>query len=275
MLDLHTAYDATGSTDTVVAENNANAVIPANDGATTIGVSPWTGAILCAFGVHTVSGKAVVTLGLKSNNIVDPVNQLADTATGTDTALTVNQYLQAAYTLGPNLVTYAQEAAGAIATYKIDYIGAGTTAPGADVPAGLAQYSVTASGGATAGTYQTTAFNPSPTPPIGSYAILGLKMSNLAQPAVVRFAHTDFAGALPGFPVVDTTTGTLTYANLARNVFADPTYQGRQFVRLGQLLGKPCCPVFRIQGQGTGLNLQLLTTGTDTVTYGLDLQKLT
>ncbi len=79
ILDLHSVYDATGSTDTVVTENNSNAVIPANDGATTIGVSPFGGALMALFGAHVVAAaQALVALGLTSNNIVDPVNQLAD-----------------------------------------------------------------------------------------------------------------------------------------------------------------------------------------------------
>jgi hypothetical protein len=183
-------------------------------------------------------------------------------------------FLQLGYAKGANLVTYANEAAGKTASFKIDWIsGVGSTVPGSLVPPGLAQYSQT-SGALTAGVYGTLAFNPTTTPPIGTYAILGVRASALTFGAVIRFAHTDFAGTSPGFPIVDSEVGATTPANYGFSPFSAEEWQGFQFVKMGMLTGLPCCPVFRIQGQSTGLNMQILDTATDSPSITLNLMKI-
>lgn len=284
MLDLHSVYDATGSTDSIVSENNANAVIPTGDGATTIGISPWNGAVLTCFGAHVVAAaQALTTLGLQSNNLIDPVNKLQDTVNSTPaiTSVVKAMFLQLGYNNGPNLVQYANEAAGATATFKIDFVNVGKVHDGSIFPAttpngsiGLWQGSTIAGGAATAGVYQTTSFAPTTTPPIGTYAILGARVYALTTAAVLRFQHTDFGGAFPGFPVVSYGGGTLTGANQGGNMITSDSWQGNQFVQMSQYLGTPCCPVFRIQGQGTGLNFQLLDTAADTAQIVLNLLKI-
>lgn len=277
ILDLHSVYDATGSTDTIVTENNSNAVIPANDGATTIGVSPFAGAILTMYGAHVVAAaQALVDLGLKSNNLVDPANGLNDTINSTPTVTSIlkAKFATMNYNLGPNLIQYANEAAGKTATFKMDYVGVGTSSAPANLAlANVAEYSVVL-GASTAGVYSSTAFAPSTTPPIGTYRILGARCYALTTAAVLRFQHTDFAGAFPGIPVLDYGTGTLTAANQGGNAITTDAWQGYQFVYLSQALGIPVCPQFRIQGQGTGLNIQCLDTATDTPQVDLVLQKI-
>lgn len=277
-MDVHSVYDATGSTDTIVTENNSNAVIPANDGATTIGLSPWANALLLAYGVHTgAAAQAFVALGLQSNNIVDPSNKLQDSVNSTPaiTSMFKAKLAQIGYGKGPNLIQYAEEAAGALATFKMDFLNSiGTSAPGALCAPNIAEYSFAASGAATAGVYQTTAFSPSTTPPIGTYVVLGARIYATSGAAVLRFQHTDFAGAFPGFPVASYGGGTLTPANYGGVSLISDGWQGYQFVYLSQLLGIPVCPVFRIQGQSTGLNLQLMDTAADTAQFNLLLQKI-
>lgn len=271
-------YDATGSTDTIVYENNANAVIPSGDGATTIGLNPIATAIMLMYGAHVdAAAQALVALALKSNNIVDPANGLADSVNSTPTITTMikAKYLTTNYAKGANLVGYGNEAAGKTATFKLDYVPIGTSnAPASLALQNVAEYSFAASGAATAGVYQTTAFNPSTTPPIGTYMILGLRAYALTTQAIVRFQHSDFLGGFPGIPVADYGTGTLTSANLGGNEIISDAWQGYQFVYLSQRLGMALCPVFRIQGQSTGLNLQLLDTNADTAQFDLILQKI-
>lgn len=276
ILDLHSVYDSTGSTDTIVVENNANAVIPAGDGATTIGLSPFNGAILLAYGAHVAAAaQAVVTIGLQSNNLVDPVNGLLDTATGTDTRVLASKFATMGYTKGPNRVQYGQEAAGALLTFKLDLVGVGSSSAPVNLALqNVAEYTFSAAA-ATAGVYKSTAFNPTTTPPIGKYRILGLRGSAITMAAAVRFQHTDFAGAFPGFPLLSFSDAALTPANQGGNtVFSDPSYQGYQFVALSQFLGTPLCPEFSIQGQSTGLTVQVIDCTTDTVTFDLVLQKI-
>lgn len=253
-------------------------MIPANDGATTIGISPWAGALLLAYGAHVVAAaQALVALGLQSNNIPDSVNKLQDSVNATPaiTSVMKMKLLQASYARGSNLVQYANEAAGLTATFKIDYLNSiGSSVPGSPIPANVAEYSFAAGGAATAGVYQTTAFSPAQTPPIGTYAILGLRIYALTMGAVVRFQHSDFGGAFPGLPVLSYGGTALTPANLGGNLITSDSWQGLQFVFLSQLTGLALCPVFRIQGQSTGLNVQLLDTAADTAQFALVLQKI-
>lgn len=283
MIDAHAVYDAVGSTDTVVAENNSNAVIPSADGATTIGVSPFSGAVLCAFGAHVAAvAGAIVSIGLSGNNIVDPTNKILQTDGSVDNDLLAGFFGQFAYSNGPNLVNYAQEAAGKLLTYKLDYVRTGrfpnimgTEVPITDVNGvqGMAVYS-TNFAALTAGAYGTKTLSPVNVPPIGTYAILGAKVSSLTSVGMVRFQHTDFGGAFPGFPIMDLVTGTLTQANYGSTAWVESRWQGAQFVYLSQILGTPCCPVFAVQGQGTGLVLQAISTNGDTPVVTLNLLKV-
>jgi hypothetical protein len=277
MLDLHSVYDATGSTDTIVVENNSNAVIPANDGATSIGLSPFANAVLMMYGAHTsAAAQALVALQLSGNNMVDPTNKLVDSVNTTPamTSTVKAKFYTATYARGPNYVGYGQEAAGVVATFKMDLVGVGASSSPANFALqNLAEYSV-ASGACTAGVYKTTAFAPTNTPPIGRYRILGCRVYAVAFAAVIRFQHTDFQGAFPGFPVVSYGDQAITGANQGGNAITSDSWQGYQFVWLSQALGIPVCPEFAIQGQGTGLNIQVLDTAADTPQIDLILQKI-
>lgn len=273
-LDLHVTYDATGSADTLVTEA-ATGTIPAGDGATTIGLSPQANAILCSYGVNSLNGAAqgLVKLGLSGNNLPDPVNGSNMVFTGTDVGASRFVMAQYPYTAGTNLVNYAQEAAGIIAAVKLDWVPGPAGVAGDWVPVNNNIYPTT-SAAVTAGVYKTTAFNPTQTPTIGKYAILGAWVGSLTAGAVIRFQHSDFKGIFPGFPVVDYSTGSLTPAQMQGAGFFDPQVQGYQFVWMSSLLRQPCCPVFNIQGQSTGLNMQILDTTADTPTIQLNLMQI-
>lgn len=274
ILDLHSSVDATGSTDAFVSENTTG-TIPANDGASVAGISPWPNATLIAYGAHVgAAAQAIVGIGLTSNNLVDPTNKLQDNATGTDTRTMAIKTVQIGYANGANLVQYSQEAAGLIAAFKLDYLsGVGTSGPGSLFPTGPAEYSVTF-GAATAQVYKTLAFAPTNPIPIGTYDILGFRTSASTFGGVLRFQHTDFGGAFPGMPFVGYSDAALTGANQGGNLFTSDSWQGTQFAQLSIALGRPVCPRFRVQGQGTGLVIQLLDNIADTVTVALNLQKV-
>jgi hypothetical protein len=261
-----------------VTENNANAVIPAGDGATTIGINPQPNAILLSYGAHvSAAAQALVALGLTSNNIVDPVNQLSDAVNSTPvmTSAVKSKLCAISYAKGPNLVRYAQEAAGVLGTYKMDYLpNLGTSyAPPNYAIQNVAEYSIAGSA-LTAGVYGSTAVNPTATPPIGTYAILGLRVYAITFGAVVRFQHADFLGAYPGIPVVTYGGTANTPAHNGGNFLTSDGVQGYQFLALSQAMGIPLCPVFRVQGQSTGLNVQALDTLADTPQYDIILQKI-
>lgn len=283
MLSLQCTYDATGSTDAFVTEA-ATGTIPAGDGATNIGISPFPNAVLIAYGaVVGAAAQALVGIGLKSNNLVDSVNGLVDggSANPTYTRTTATEFLQLGYTKGPNFVQYSQKAAGKIIAFKLDYITAGLAnvtgsffpSTSSDGKTGFCQYSQDFAA-ATAGVYKSLAFAPLTTPPVGTYAVLGARVANVLFGGVLRFQHANFGGASPGFPVVSYDDQALTPAGIGGDVMTSDNIQGYQFVYLSQLIGKPCCPVFNIQGQGTGLTVQLLDTIADTVSLSLNLFKI-
>lgn len=276
ILDAHNTYDATGSTDTIVTEATTG-TIPAGDGASVIGLSPLTSdnPQLVVYGANVVAAaQALVSIGLSGNNIVDPTNKIIDTSTGTDTNVTRAIFAAIGYTNGVNLVNYANEAAGKTAAFKIDYTNKrGTSIGGSFYPSGFAQYSTTF-GAATAGVYLNTALAPANAIPIGRYAILGARAGPITTAAFLRFQHTDFGGAFPGFPVIDSQVTALVPTNFGFNALTAEKAVGYQFVVMSQLTGLPCCPVFSVTGNGTGLNFQYLDTAADTTSVTLNLMKV-
>jgi hypothetical protein len=276
LLDLHLVYDATGSTDTVVDTSNSNAVIPSGDGASVKGISPFANATLIGYGgVVARSTEAIVTIGMNGNNLPDPSNGLRFTATGTSMILGKSMFAKLSYGGGnANNVAYANETAGASLLYTLDWIpGIGNTSPGDFDPANPGMYSLT-SGALTAGVYKGTVFAPSPSIPAGKWAILGAWLEPLTSAAYLRFQHSDFKGAAPGFPIPDYATGSLVTANFGGTRLFSQNVQGYQFVSLGQILRQPACPVFTAQGGATGLTVQMASPNTDTPTAILNLQRV-
>jgi hypothetical protein len=131
--------------------------------------------------------------------------------------------------------------------------------------------SLTFGGALTAVTWKAQAFAPSPAMPAGKYAIQGVHVSSLTNYALIRFQHADFGAFLPGFPVVDP------YAAAARAVLPGygqdllVDYCGYQFTYLSQVFNTPMEPVFTVQSNATGLNIQVAAITTDTPQILLNL----
>lgn len=124
-----------------------------------------------------------------------------------------------------------------------------------------AAYSTTFGGALTAITWGSAVFAPSPLLPAGKYAILGARADALTNYGFIRFQHADFGPYLPGFPIVDTALAA------ARATVGDSLLTleaGYQFVDLSDILKQPCCPVFTVSAQGTGLTIQAAAITADT-----------
>jgi hypothetical protein len=102
-----------------------------------------------------------------------------------------------------------------------------------------------------------------PTPPIkaAKYAILGAKVNQLTDCAVIRFSHADFNGYKPGFPVQDNTNVAIARANsVLDGTFNFPGYQ---FVWMDLNLGTGC-PVFQASSAASGLTIEIADKTADT-----------
>jgi hypothetical protein len=119
-----------------------------------------------------------------------------------------------------------------------------------------------------------TAVAPASALPNGKYALLGVWATLSTGPHLIRFAHADFKGLSPGFPVVDSFGSAILGA---QEGMLDPLWNnaGFQFVYLSEISKKPCVPTFNVSSAGTGLSMQALATvTTDTPYYILNLAQL-
>jgi len=140
-------------------------------------------------------------------------------------------------------------------------------------------YSQTFAGALTAITWGTQVWNPpgaggstgASNPPPGKYALLGAKVHQLTNYAVLRFQHANFGGLYPGFPVLDQSK-----ASARAVVELDDIFQsdGYQFAAMSEILGIPCCPTFNITAQGTGLTIWCAAITADTPIVNLNVVKI-
>lgn len=276
MLDLHCLYDGTGSATLAVA-----GTIPSNDGAVVAGVpivnTPGVAKLVAwgAMGIDVAHGVDQITM--QSADQYDPSNY--DQWIPTGTSLTINSPIMLEflpYATAARTVKYAQKAAGLVFTYTIDHYEPAdvrsTVIMGSRLPPRRGMYSQTFGGALTAGAWGTKTFTPTVNLPSGKYAILGFWASALTNLALVRFQHADFGSVQPGFPVADFfITATTTTGFAGEKLLLE---QGHQFVAMGEITGKPQCPVFRAGPNGTGLTIWAADLTADTPTIILNLAKV-
>jgi hypothetical protein len=113
-----------------------------------------------------------------------------------------------------------------------------------------------------------------PNLPAGKYAIVGCYASAFANVATIRFTHTDFGGASPGFPVCNYELALAATAQVAAKDELLQTAHGEQFIYLSEKLGKPCCPVFTVSNAGTGLGIQMIAAQAATPVVDLVVVKI-
>jgi hypothetical protein len=96
--------------------------------------------------------------------------------------------------------------------------------------------------------------------------------SVLTNYALIRFRHADFGVFAPGFPVVDANvTLARAVAPLERLLIASAGYQ---FSVMSEILGQPLEPIFTVQANATGLNLEMSAITADTPEVLLNLVKV-
>src|SRR5438094_3820463 len=120
-------------------------------------------------------------------------------------------------------------------------------------------------------TWGTVPFPPTSAMPPEKYAILGAFVSALTNYALIRFQHSNFKGYFPGFPVIDHTKAAARAVVNPDDLFMA---QGYQFATMSEILRIPCCPIFTVTAQGTGLTIWAASITADTPNVALNVVKL-
>lgn len=264
MFDYHEIIDTTGS----VALTNISlaANIPANDGQTAPGVPIAPGAVLKAWGAYTTIADTLRELKMLSQDQIDSINgEYWNPGAASTLGLAHFDSFLPYRTGGRNIYIRQNTGAAPIHAYTIDQY---STPLGANVNNfGQAIKLPQVFGGAlTANVWGSQAVAPTTNMPAGTYALLGAFVHGLTNYAGIRFAHADFGGKKPGFPVVDPSKAA------ARAVLPMPAPvfngYGIQFLAMGDV------PVFRTTSAGTGLTIEMNSITADTPNVILNLKQI-
>lgn len=274
MLDLHAAYDGTGSTSLA----DAATIAVGGDGAVVKGVpiiSAPRVATLIAWGAIAVAvADGPKELKLQSNDLNDPANGSDWKPGGTSlTFMTPHLMESLPFVSAARKISYAQKATAGITPFWLDHYeprdARAQCVLGSKLPPNRGVYSQAFGGALTAGAWGTVAFAPASNLPAGRYALLGFWASALTLGALFRFQHADFGVCQPGCAAVDLFTTAATLTGLSGDEIA--LSPGYQFVAFGEITGKPQCPVFRAGPNGSGLTIWCCDCTADTPTVVLNL----
>jgi len=262
MLDLHALTDTTGNVALTLLSTAAK--IPANDGQTAPGVPIAPGAKLKGWGIYTTIADTIAEAKLLSQDQIDSINGEYYNPGAASVLGIVHFESVLVYKTGGRLLYYKQNTGAApVIGYLLDQYGTNGVPQEINNNIKLPQVF---GGALTANTWGSVAVSPTSQIPAGKYAILGVYVHALTNYALIRFAHADFGGKKPGFPVVDVSKAA------ARAVLPpqDPVWNlvGRQFVALGDV------PVFAATSAGTGLTIEMLSITADTPNVILNLVKV-
>ena len=265
MLDLHAASVTGAATYTTVST-----ILAGNDGAPLAGVPVLDNANLVGWGGLTTIASPILAIKLTSQDQMDTANAQEHVTTGG---------VEGIEHFWDNLPSKAQRfiamktAAVATMAYFLDNYPGGNVVrlPKYGKPGKNGLYSQVFGGALTAITWGTVAFSPTSAMPPGKYAILGAFASALTNYAVVRFQHANFGGLFPGFPVIDHTKAAARAVVNPDDIFMA---NGYQFSAMSDILGIPCCPVFNVTAQGTGLTIWCGDITADTPNFALNVVRL-
>ncbi len=273
MLDLHANVITPGA---VLVLGTVAPTVAAQDGQTSPGVPIAGGATLVAFGMLAPTADSIARIKLSSQDQADPQNGV-DIAEGA-TSLKVGTFIpeNLPYDTGQRNIQ-AGTNVGVVAgtALLLDNYPKGPCVLGSRHMQGKVSVGTATTFGAalTANAWGSQPFAPANALPNGKYAILGAFVSALTNVAAIRFGHADFQGLKPGFPVCNVN---LTAALGIQLCDKTEIWQehGYQFVQMGDDLKVPCCPVFTVGPQGTGLTIEAIAAQACTPVVGLVLAKV-
>jgi hypothetical protein len=274
MLDIHCVTGTPGAA-TVLGANFAT-IAPGGDGATVAGVPPAPRATLVSWGGLSPTADTIAALKMSSLDMVDPVNGENFTPGAASLLNILIAYDNLPYVSGGRQIQMGTNT-GVVASlgYTMDMYEGGPLVMGSRFMPNQVDAGITTFGGAlTARTWGTAVFAPTNPLPNGKYALLGARVSAIANAAVIRFQHVDFGQYQPGFPVANfETISTSTWDAIDKSELL-MTNHGNQFAYLGEIMGKPQVPVFTVTNAGTGLTIWMISNQADTPVVHLDLAKV-
>jgi hypothetical protein len=273
MLDTHAMLTTPGA---VLVLGNPGAVA-VNDGAQVAGVPLEPSAVLRMWGFHAPTADSIANVRLQSQDQVDPINGVTATPGAASLLCQWYDYTTLKYKTGARNIQ-AGTNVGVVAgnAWTIDeYQNRGKTmqcrySDGNEVMFGA----ITFGGALTANQWSGVALTPVTAIPNGTYAILGAYVTALTNIALIRFSHADFQGLKPGFPVMDAELALAATAQVAMRDELVTVRVGEQFIALGEILGSPQCPVFRVSNAGTGLTCEAIAAQAATPVVNVVLMRL-
>jgi len=259
MLDLH-AVSTAGSTGGL---GSITTILAGGDGQTVAGVPLKPSAVLVGWGALSTIADTIERVKMSSQDQVDAQNG-EDHTIGTGSV--VGFFYKPTflpYKAGRRLIEIDQNTgANPAIGFTLDKYGSGSAAGNSN------QVSTeTTSAALTSVTWNSTAYNPTTPIPNGRYAILGAYCTDLTNYGLIRFAHPDFKGLKPGFPILDREGAAI--ASAVAPAGNPLLYNlGYQF----QIMRD--CPVFTVSNAGSGLSIECAAITTDTPRIILNLAKV-
>jgi hypothetical protein len=269
MLDLHALYGTGGN-----ASLASIATIAVNDLLPVAGVPLDPSATLVMWGVNSLKTHSIWGAQLTSLDMIDPINGEYMLPGASSTLLQAYKSTYLPYQKGQRIFKAGTNTAVLMEAFTIDYYPGGNCCnPGRFAPLQLTVPQLLAQD--VANTWNTTGFAPASQIPVGLWAILGIYPTLITESHLFRFQHANFGQFLPGIPTQDwEATAALSWPQVGMKTELDAN-PGYQFVKLSELTGKQCCPIFKVSNAGTGLNIQSLACAlTDTPELMLNIAKV-
>jgi hypothetical protein len=278
MLDIHATHGTPGNV--TVALLTELGTICTNDGASVAGVPIADGARLIMWGGLSLIANTISAMQLQSQDQIDPINGETINLGALSLENEFHKFTNLPYRTGKRILKMSTNTAQADSNecFTMDWYDqpAGMAAPNGEARFKENQITLVQLQGAAdvANGWYSQAIAPAVAIPNGKYAILGVYATLMTEAHVVRFAHSDFGGKKPGFPIVPSfNSDILGHQKGIRDILqANP---GFQFVALAEATDKACIPVFNVTNAGTGLNLESLASAvTDTPSWQINLAKV-
>ena len=277
MLDAHCSTVTPGAA--TVLGSPAGTVAPGGDGQIVAGLPIVTtagAATLAMWGGLAITADTIANLKLQSQDMIDPINGETVTPGAASLLNVVNEWTNLPYRTGiRNISMGTNTGVTACSVYTIDLYADNCPQKPIVLSRRMKNKVITPvqtfGGAITTNQWSTLVYNPTNQLPAGRYALAGARVAAIANAAIIRFQHADFGQYMPGFPVSNyETISTSTWDKIDKeDLFL--TQVGTQFIYLSEVLGVPCCPVFRVGNAGTGLTIWMLSAQGDTPTVTLDL----
>lgn len=256
MLDYHALTITPGA----VLVLGADGVVAAGgDGAATPGIPISPNATLKMWGFNSPTADSIAAIRLRSQDMINPIDGLTYTPGAASLLLQWLDYTHLPYKKGTRSLNCGTNV-GVVAGngFLVDDIPVGNCVnvaydSGNDSSVGLTTFGAAL----VANTWGTQPWL-APNLPAGKYAILGTFTSAHANVAGIRFTHTDFGGATPGYPVCNYELAAAATTQVAARDDLVANAHGEQFIYLSEKFKKPMCPVFTVSNAGTGLGIQMI-----------------